>query len=123
MLITLALAASLAFADDGYDACMERAVTNQDFVKCGGELIARRDAVLNRVWKEAVADMDAPTKEALLAEQRLWLAYRDKSCAYWTSGAFGREGQTVHFYTCRAGVIDARIQYLGEVGDTGGPDA
>jgi uncharacterized protein YecT (DUF1311 family) len=121
MFVTLALAASFAL-DDGYAACMETAVTNPDFIKCGGELIERRDAELNRVWKEAVADLDAPTKEALLAEQRLWLAFRDKSCGYWATGAFGREGQTVHFYTCRASVIDARIEYLSEVGNTGGPE-
>ena len=118
MFVTLALAASLAL-DDGYDACMEAAVTNPDFIKCGGELIARRDAELNRAWKEATADLDAPTKAALLDEQRLWLAFRDKSCRYWATGAFGREGQAVHFYTCRAAVIDARIEYLGGIGDTG----
>lgn len=121
MLITLALAASLAL-DDGYDTCMETGVTNQHFIACGTALLDRRDAALNRAWKEATADLDAPTKAALLDEQRLWLAFRDKSCGYWTSGAFGREGQTVHFYSCRAGIIDARIEYLGEIGSTGAPD-
>ena len=120
MFLTLALAASLALADDGYDKCMETAVTNPDFAACGTQLLERRDAELNRVWKEAVADLDDPTKAALLAEQRRWIAYRDKSCVYWTTGAFGREGQTVHFYTCRAAVIDARIAYLEEIGDSGG---
>jgi uncharacterized protein YecT (DUF1311 family) len=120
MLFALALAASLAPMDEGYDACMENAVTNPDFIKCGSEMLDRRDAELNRVWKEAFADQDAKTKEVLLAEQRLWLAFRDRSCLYWGAGAFGREGQTVHFYTCRAAVIDSRIEYLNEVGDTGG---
>lgn len=122
MLFALALAASLAPMDDGYDACMENAVTNPDFIACGYALIERRDAELNRVWKEAIADLDAPTKAALLAEQRSWNDFKEKSCAYWMTGAFGRDGQTVHFYTCRAAVIDARIEYLSDIGNTGGPD-
>ena len=121
MLFTLALAASLAL-DDGYDTCMETAVTNPDFAACGTQLLGRRDAELNRVWKAAIAYMDVPTKQAVLDEQRLWNAFKEKSCRYWMTGAFGSEGQTIHFYTCRAGVIDARIEYLGEIGSTGGPD-
>ncbi len=119
MLITLTLAASLALADEGYAKCMRTAVTNPNFSTCGSQMLARRDAELNRAWKSAAADLDAPTRAALLDEQRLWLAFRDKSCRYWMTGAFGREGQSVHFYTCRAAVIDARIAYLKEVGDSG----
>lgn len=123
MLFALALAASLAPMDDGYDVCMENAMTNPDFAKCGTEMLDRRDAELNRVWKEAIADLDAPTKKALLDEQRLWNAFKEKSCTYWTaSNTFGREGQTVHFYTCRAAIIDERIAYLNDIGNTGGPD-
>ena len=122
MILTLALAAALAVADDRYDLCMETAVTNPDFAVCGTRLVERRDAELNRVWKVAFAGLDAPTKAELLAEQRLWIAFKDKSCRYWTTGSYGREGQTVHFYTCRAGVIDARIAYLADIGNMIGPD-
>lgn len=119
MLFALALAFSISPVDDGYDACMDRANTNQDFITCGTAMLERRDAELNQAWKSAYGDLDGKTKEVLLAEQRAWLAYRDKSCLYWGAGAFGREGQTVHFYTCRGAVIDARIAYLNELGDTG----
>lgn len=123
MLFALALAASFAPLDTGYDTCMETANTNQDFIKCGTDLVDRRDAELNRVWKAQYADFDATTKAVLLAEQRLWIAFKEKSCLYWqTGGAFGREGQTVHFYTCRAAVIDERTAYLNDIGNTGGPD-
>lgn len=120
MLLALALAASIAPLDEGYDACMEIANTSQDFVACGTKLLERRDAELNRVWKAQYNDFDAQTQAALLAEQRLWLAFRDKSCLYWNaSPTFGREGQAVHFYTCRAAVIDSRIAYLNAIGSTG----
>lgn len=123
MIPTLALAAvSLALADDRYDRCMEAAVTNPDYAACGGQMLDRLDADLNAAWKKAYADLDASSKQALLAEQRLWIAYKDKSCDYLASGAYGREGQTVHFYTCRAAVIEDRIAYLADIGDTSGPD-
>lgn len=118
-MIEMLTLAALTLADDGYDVCMETAVTNPAFVACGTELLDRREAELNRVWKVAAADLDRPTRAALLAEQRVWIAYKDKSCNYWRTGTFGREGQSVHFYTCRAGVIDARIAYLETIGDTG----
>ena len=122
MIALLLFAAAMSPADEGYDRCMETAVTNPDFVDCGMGLLDRRDAELNRAWKAAWAALDKPTQAELLAEQRLWLAFRDKSCGYWRTGAFGRDGQTVHFYTCRAGVIDARIEYLEAIGDDGVPD-
>lgn len=127
LLTPLALAAGLAFAapahaDPEYDKCMENAVTNPDFSVCGTAMLDRREAELNRVWKEAVADLDAGTKAALLGEQRLWIAFKDKSCAYWTTGFYGREGQVIHFYTCREAVIDQRIEYLENLGSDGGPD-
>jgi uncharacterized protein YecT (DUF1311 family) len=122
VLLALAAAAAPAPADPGYDRCMQRAVTNPDFAACGTALVARREAELNRTWKAAFARLDAPTKAELLSEQRLWIAFKDKSCRYWTTGSYGREGQTVHFYTCRAEVIAQRIVYLGDIGNMVGPD-
>ncbi len=114
----LSLAAP-AHADDAYDACMDKAGTNADFSACGTALLERREAALNRTWKEANADLDPGVKKLLLDEQRAWIAFKDKSCLTWTTGFFGREGQVIHFYTCRRAVIDARIIYLEMLGDTG----
>lgn len=122
MIVSLALAAALAVADDDYDRCMAAARTNPDFATCGTALVARSEAKLNRVWKAAYAPLDAATKAALLAEQRLWIAFKDKSCAYWRTGAYGREGQVVHSYTCRAELIEERIAYLADIGNMIGPD-
>lgn len=116
------LAAAPARADDVYDSCIEEAETNADFSACGSALLERREAELNRVWKEVVQDLDPGVKKALLDEQRAWIAYKDKSCLTWTTGYFGREGQVIHFYVCRADVIDARIDDLENLGDPGEPD-
>jgi uncharacterized protein YecT (DUF1311 family) len=127
-LLPLALAAGIAFAapahaDPEYDACVDKAGTNRDFSACGSAMLARREAVLNRVWKKAYADLDPVVKKVLLAEQRAWIAYKDKSCLAWTTGYFGREGQVIHFYACRGDVIDARIAYLEHLGGPGEPGA
>ena len=52
-----------------------------------------------------------PSKAALLSEQRLWIAYKDKSCAWWLDGR-GREGQVIHYPLCRATVVEDRIALL-----------
>lgn len=127
LLAPLGLAAGLllaapAHADPDYDKCMESAVTNPDFSACGSAMLDRREAALNAVWKAAYADLDADAKKALLDEQRAWIAFKDKSCAAWTTGYFGREGQVIHFYTCRGAVIDERIDYLENLGSDGAPD-
>jgi uncharacterized protein YecT (DUF1311 family) len=115
--------AAPAYADDAYDKCMDDARTNPDFSMCGSAMLDRREAELNRAWKEAYTDLDPAVKKALLDEQRAWIVYKDKSCLTWTTGFYGREGQVIGFYTCRRDVIDARITDLENLGDTGGPDA
>lgn len=119
--LPLALAGSMlaspARADDAYDSCVDAATTNADFSACGSAMLERREAQLNAVWKQAYAGSDAKTKAALLAEQRAWVPFKDKSCLFWTTGAFGREGQTIHFYACRELVLEQRINFLRSVGE------
>jgi len=127
LLLPLALAGSLAFAapaqaDPEYDRCSEAARSNPDFSACGVAMIERREAELNRVWKLANDGLHPAVKQALLEEQRAWVAYKDKSCRTWTTGQLGREGQVIHFYVCRADVIDQRINFLEDFGNSGEPE-
>ena len=56
-------------------------------------------------------------KPALLEEQRLWVAFKEKSCAaYSTTSAFGREGQAIGFFACRGRVLTDRIEQLKSLG-------
>jgi len=116
ILAALAVAAPVR-ADPGYDQCVDAATSNADFSACGAAMLDRREAELNQVWKQAVADLDAPTKAALLDEQRAWIAFKDKSCGFWSTGAFGREGQVIHFYVCRELVLEQRINFLNSLGE------
>jgi uncharacterized protein YecT (DUF1311 family) len=126
-LLPLALAAfavaSPAHADELYDKCIDGAQTNQDFGACGEAMLVRLDVELNRIWKATYGGLDPAAKPGLLEEQRLWIAFKDKSCAVWQGGAMGREGEVIHFYICREGVIDARIEtlrYISTGGDAAG---
>jgi uncharacterized protein YecT (DUF1311 family) len=123
MLAPLAIAAlavaSPAHADALYQKCIDNAQNNQDFGACGVALVARREVTLNRMWKTVYDGLNPAAKPALLAEQRVWIAFKEKSCAAWQTGVLGREGEVIHFYICRAGVIDARIETLRYI-STGG---
>lgn len=116
ILLTLLLLAPAPYAaaDDLYDQCMDKALTNLDFAHCGGEWMARADVKLNDAWKALNASLEGyeASKRELLAEQRLWNAYKEKSCLFYSHTDFGRQGDVLEFPVCRAGVIERRIKEL-----------
>ena len=98
-----------------YDRCVAKARTNLDFGACGGRRLTADDALLNDVWKRVHGGSQGSAKAALLAEQRLWIAYKDKSCSWWLYGQ-GREGQVIHYPLCRSTIIEDRIRLLNALG-------
>ena len=111
------LAAIPAGADPLYDKCAAKAVTNRDYAACGAAMIDRLELSLNATWKSVYPGFPAEAKPALLEEQRLWVAFKEKSCAaYSTTSAFGREGQVISFYACRARILTDRIEQLKSLG-------
>jgi uncharacterized protein YecT (DUF1311 family) len=110
--------AAPAFSDPAYDACMAASDgTNTAWSECGGALIQREEKRLNDIWKRVFPTLSPSTQEALRTEQRAWVAFKDASCEYWTNREeYGREGQVLHFPSCRAAVIAERIRYLENVG-------
>ena len=97
-----------------YDRCSAKAVTNVDFSACGAARLKDGDILLNTVWKRVYGATAGQSKRALLAEQRLWIAYKDKSCAWWLTD-HGREGQIIHYPLCRAAVVEDRIGLLADM--------
>ena len=111
--LILVLPAGFASADEMYDKCLDGADgTNPAFAKCGGDWVARADTALNAAWNELYGDAEQATKKDLLAEQRLWNAYKEQSCQFLANGEWGREGQVIHFPACRAEVIETRTKQL-----------
>ena len=110
-LLLAATAPALAPAKD----CMDTASTNADFAICTGAKVTMADARLNQAWKRLFADQGgsatAPGR-ALLAEQRAWIAFRQKACAEYFLPDAGRESQVIHGPLCIAGIIDARTRDL-----------
>lgn len=111
-LIGAAMWAGTAQADPGYDSCEGKAVTNVDYSACGAAWIAREERRLNVAWKALYSRLPARSKASLLSEQRLWIAWKDKSCLWRARGDWGREGQVIAYPTCRAKVIADRADYL-----------
>ena len=107
-----------ALADSRYDKCMDQSDgSNVAWGQCGGDWLKRADASLNQVWKKVYGSSEGQTKSDLLAEQRLWNSYKESSCSFYANGDWGREGQVLHFATCRAGIIESRTKQLREYGE------
>jgi uncharacterized protein YecT (DUF1311 family) len=97
-------------------ASTHRTVPTPAWAACGGEWVAREDARLNAAWKRLYAASGSATKKDLLEEQRAWNAFKDKACQFYANGDFGREGQVLHFPSCRAELIARRIATLDSYG-------
>lgn len=104
-----------AHAEDAYQECMDTAITNTDFGECGGKLLKDEDDKLNQAWSKAYQLIDDQSKKALLAEQRAWIVFKEKSCQLYANGEWGREGQVIHFAGCRAAIIHDRTEELESI--------
>lgn len=103
--------------DAAYNRCVQNAKTNLAFGECGGARLKNGDALLNATWKRVYGRIKGSGKASLLAEQRLWIAYKDRSCQFWLND-FGREGQVIQYPVCRAAVIESRIEILAALDGT-----
>jgi uncharacterized protein YecT (DUF1311 family) len=88
---------------------------DDDYARFDSEL-TQADARLNRVWKKYFPSLRAndPAKaDALLAEQRAWIAFKDKACAIYP-GSGGFWGDASHF-ACKLELFEQRIKYLEDL--------
>ncbi|MBS7697327.1 MULTISPECIES: lysozyme inhibitor LprI family protein [unclassified Chelatococcus] len=113
----LGLGVPSALADEAYDRCMNQAnATTMTFSACGGEWMKREDGKLNAAWKRVFAQADGQTKTDLLDEQRAWIAFKDKACAFYANGDWGSEGRAIQYPACQAGIIAARTRDIDAIG-------
>jgi uncharacterized protein YecT (DUF1311 family) len=109
------LSANPALADQAYSRCVERTASNLEWAGCGEAYLKRLEVALSVSWKRTAASLDEESRKDLLQEQRAWLRFRDSSCMFWANGSFGRDGQVLHFFTCRADITQDRISDLNRV--------
>lgn len=112
-MLFVVLAEHPAWADALHSKCIEDSDgTNSAWNACGYAWQDRADRKLNEVWKSIYKKAGGQTKSDLLAEQRAWIAYKEKSCNFLRNGEWGREGEVLHYHVCRAQVIEYRIKEL-----------
>lgn len=104
--------ATPASADNAYSKCVDGTSSNVEWAGCGQDFLDRLDVTLNAAWKKAHASVDVRSRRDLLKEQRAWLKFRKSSCEFWANGSYGRQGEVLHFFTCRAAITEARISDL-----------
>jgi uncharacterized protein YecT (DUF1311 family) len=104
-----------------WQKCIKGTTTNFDWSQCGAAEIKRQEARLNAAWKKAFACFDTEEmrvpKQDFLEEQRLWIKWKESSCNFYSDGQpFGREGQVLSYFSCRASVISQRTEFLERFG-------
>ena len=105
-----------ALADAEYGRCIERSDgTNTAWETCGGAWVAREDRQLNETWRRLLPKLPQQSRADLRTEQRAWIAYKEKACAFYGNGDFGRDGQVLHGPSCLAGVIARRRGELADI--------
>ncbi|HZT89915.1 MAG TPA: lysozyme inhibitor LprI family protein [Stellaceae bacterium] len=99
--------------------------TTREQEACFAKQYEAADARLNQVYRELTAKLSKPDDRALLqAAEQAWIAFRDKECAFETSGT--RDG-TIHpivVSVCLTQKTEAHLQELQRQlncpdGDTG----
>lgn len=109
----LALWSGPVLADEAYDKCLNDPNGNNGiWSECGAILLKQEEARMAEAWKKAfaLATLDSE-KKLLLAEQRAWIAFKDKSCNLHLED-HGTQGIAVDFPMCRAEVLVARRKQL-----------
>ncbi len=64
-----------------YDNCLDQAVSTLDMRKCIKAELVYQDKVLNKNYHTLMRRLNPDQKNMLRDAQRVWITYRDKSCA------------------------------------------
>ena len=83
-----------------YQACLDRSGAETFALQqCGDEEMTWQDARLNRLYKQALAQLSTIEKEELRTAQRAWLKQTDATCR-WDASSEG-QGQMLDAQSCR----------------------
>ena len=105
-----------ARTDVEFDRCVDEAGDRDgELRQCGEQLVAREELRLNQIWSRLFRRMSGKAKQDHLDEQRVWIAFKDKSCSL-----YANTGYSLEFAACRARIIVQRWSYLQELLDHSG---
>ena len=92
--------------------------------ECTRAEIARADAALNRLWPQILAAAEGRNSDmgqALLSEQREWIAYKSANCRHYYVRSAGTMETQLFGPWCELRTITDRIGYLeGVLTELGG---
>ncbi|MHB9878504.1 lysozyme inhibitor LprI family protein [Pacificimonas sp. ICDLI1SI03] len=110
-----ALAAPASAADD-LQQCLETADTTRDMSACTGAQLTRDTEQLTQAWKQALRAAGGSKTEignALLQEQRAWIAHKDTVCErFYDMEQHGSAGRALSAPTCLSEFTTERTEYL-----------
>lgn len=95
--------------------CLNAAVTNEEYAACTGAIVDAADVRLNAAWRLIFAKEGGTQTvrgQALIAEQRAWIEFRELACAEYMGPHSGREEEVIHGPLCVAAIIEARTDDL-----------
>jgi len=106
----LLLASGPALADPEYDTCI--AAADADAAKCGEAWSARSLAQVQLALEPMLTQTVGASHDAIVAEQKAWEAFLDKSCRFMLTADYGEGGDITSFNGCRDQVIADRIDEI-----------
>lgn len=108
----LALSTSASHAQS-YKQCLAKAGGNTMSLKeCDGAELGRREAVLNRLYKQLLNAVDPGRLAGLRKAERAWVAFADSECRFRYSGEAGFTDAALISNACRLELIARRTDDL-----------
>lgn len=112
------------------EECFEKAESNLAMKVCAGQKFSAADALLNKTYKQIIAQLDAviaqenaenlsgterygqETKDRLIKAQRAWINFRDANCVYEGASMLYGTGEPLVISSCLGRMTIERIVEL-----------
>jgi uncharacterized protein YecT (DUF1311 family) len=100
------------------DPCGDDAQSQSEMNICADKKFKAADAVLNRVYNQLAAKLEADARAKLKAAEVSWLKYRDDNCDYESASFEGGSMQPLIRSSCYERMTKARTEELrGQIKD------
>jgi uncharacterized protein YecT (DUF1311 family) len=103
-----------------HDLCVSAHSDNMSWGGCGATEVDALDKELNKSWETVSSLMKDASPEnfkTLLADERLWIKWKEQACLYWKGDNFGSEQDVLSYPGCVAGILQNRIVQLDNLAD------
>lgn len=96
-----------------YEQCREEAGgVIPELKECDAAELNRREATLNRLYKQVLAAVGAERRDGLRKAERAWMAFADAECGFRMAPEVGFMDAPLVYNACRLELIARRIEDL-----------